>query len=266
MKTRILSGIVLIILSLIFLIIGGNLLLAVCAIISVMGLWELYRVFKIQNTPLAWVSYAAAVVFYLNLKFQFMDDIFLLIMAIIIALMCILVFAWPRYHAGQIMKIVFGFFYVAVMISFVYQTRMLEGGIVLVWLIFICSWVCDACAYFIGSKFGKHKMTPQLSPKKSWEGALGGIAGAFIVTLIFGFIVRGYLGVNVRFVIVMAIVCAVGGLAAEIGDLCASAIKRNYKIKDYAKLIPGHGGIMDRFDSVIFTAPIIYFLAYYFII
>ena len=100
---------------------------------------------------------------------------------------------------------------------------------------------------------GKHKMTPELSPKKTKEGAVGGILGAALLGAIYGAVTGGT-------VWVYALICAVGGMISMIGDLSASAIKRNQGIKDYGDLIPGHGGILDRFDSVIFTAPNIYFL------
>ena len=155
----------------------------------------------------------------------------MLFMGYLICQMAVLVFAYPKYNTQQILAGFFGVFYVAVMLSYIYQTRILPGGIFTVWLVFVCSWGCDTCAYCVGMLIGKHKMAPILSPKKSVEGGIGGIVGA------------------------------AGGAISQIGDLAASAIKRYHNIKDYGKLIPGHGGILDRFDSVIFTAPIIYYLA-----
>lgn len=149
---------------------------------------------------------------------------------------------------------------VAVMLSYVYQTRMLEDGAVAVWLIFLSSWGCDTCAYCAGMLLGKHKMAPKLSPKKSVEGGIGGIVGAALLGAIFAVAANKITGAGVN-PAQYAVICGVGGMISQIGDLAASAIKRNHDIKDYGKLIPGHGGILDRFDSVIFTAPIIYYLA-----
>ena len=101
---------------------------------------------------------------------------------------------------------------------------------------------------------GKHKMAPVLSPKKSIEGAVGGVAGATLLGVAYAAATQGPM-------VQYAVICAVGALISMVGDLAASAIKRNQGIKDYGKLIPGHGGILDRFDSVIFTAPVIYFLS-----
>ena len=117
----------------------------------------------------------------------------------------------------------------------------------------------------MGVLIAKHKMAPVLSPKKSWEGAVGGVVGAALLTLIYCFVFQGSMGSTNRDIIMLCMICAIGAIISMIGDLTASAIKRNYDIKDYGKLIPGHGGILDRFDSVIFTAPIIYYLALYLI-
>ena len=106
---------------------------------------------------------------------------------------------------------------------------------------------------------GKHKMSPKLSPKKSVEGAVGGVAGAALLGAIYGAAISGKMGGSGH-ILSFALICAVGGLISMVGDLAASAIKRNHGIKDYGKLIPGHGGILDRFDSVIFIAPVIYYL------
>ena len=103
-------------------------------------------------------------------------------------------------------------------------------------------------------------MAPKLSPKKSVEGGIGGVAGAALIAVLYGLAINHWGNADVN-VLSFAVIGAAGGMISQVGDLGASAIKRNYGIKDYGKLIPGHGGILDRFDSVIFTAPIIYYLA-----
>ena len=104
-------------------------------------------------------------------------------------------------------------------------------------------------------------MAPKLSPKKSIEGAVGGVVGAALLGAAYAAILNRTVAVTGAGVVQYAIICAVGALISMVGDLAASAIKRNHEIKDYGNLIPGHGGILDRFDSVIFTAPIIYYMA-----
>ena len=179
---------------------------------------------------------------------------------LLILVMAVYVFAFPKYVSEQVMTAYFGVFYVAIMLSYIYQTRLLKDGLFLVGLVFLCSWGCDTCAYCAGMLLGKHKMAPKLSPKKSVEGGIGGIVGAALLGAIFAVAANKITGAGVN-PAQYAVICGVGGMISQIGDLAASAIKRNHDIKDYGKLIPGHGGILDRFDSVIFTAPIIYYLA-----
>ena len=178
----------------------------------------------------------------------------LAIILTIMGMMLVYVLTFPKYHAQQVMSAGFSFLYCPVLLSYIYMTRNLTQGIFLVWLIFLCSWGCDTCAYCVGMLIGKHKMAPVLSPKKSVEGAVGGVAGAALLGVIYAAATQGPM-------LEYAVICAIGALISMVGDLAASAIKRNQGIKDYGKLIPGHGGILDRFDSVIFTAPVIYFLS-----
>lgn len=260
-KTRLLSGIVLVVAALALIITGGDILLVSTLIISYIGMYELYRVFGVEKEVPGFVGYLAATVYYANLRFGFMADMMMFALILLIALMFVYVFTYPKYKTEQLLAAFFGVFYVAVMLSYVYQTRMIVAGAYIVWLIFLCSWGCDTCAYCVGVLIGKHKMAPKLSPKKSVEGAVGGVVGTALLTALYSTIFKDAMGIETSHVIVLAGISAIGALVSMVGDLTASAIKRNYDIKDYGKLIPGHGGILDRFDSVIFTAPMIYFLA-----
>ena len=190
-------------------------------------------------------------------------DVF--IIAYLMVILAVYVFTYPKYKTEQVLHTFFAVIYAAVLMSFIYLVRSGDDGIFLIWLIFLSSWGCDTCAYCAGMLLGKHKMAPVLSPKKSWEGAVGGVVGAALLTLIYCFVFQGSMGSTNRDIIMLCMICAIGAIISMIGDLTASAIKRNYDIKDYGRLIPGHGGILDRFDSVIFTAPIIYYLALYLI-
>lgn len=145
-------------------------------------------------------------------------------------------------------------------LSFVYLTRECETGIYLVWLILISSWGCDTCAYVVGKLIGKKHIFPELSPHKSLEGCIGGVVGAALIGGLYAhfFVETAFPDRTITWII--AFICAAGAVMSMVGDLAASAIKRNHNIKDYGKLIPGHGGIMDRFDSMTVTAPMTYFL------
>jgi phosphatidate cytidylyltransferase len=264
-KTRLLSGIVLVLLAIFLIIEGGAVLLFATLAISLIGMFELYRVIGIEKSSLAVVSYLMAVFFYCNFEWKFMPDDLSLFMGCMILLMFVYVFSYPKYQATQVMAAYFGFFYVAVMLSFVYRLRELPGGLYLAFLVFLCSWGCDTCAYCVGKLIGRHKMSPKLSPKKSVEGAVGGVAGAALLTALYCVAFRSQMGMTTLQIVQLSVIAAIAGLISMVGDLTASAIKRNYDIKDYGHLIPGHGGILDRFDSMIITAPILYYLAIYII-
>lgn len=269
-KTRLLSGIVLVILAVALIISGNWILLASTLCISLVGMFELYRVLGIEKTALAAISYVAAIVYYLNFKLSFLNvGIELLFMTYLILLMFLYVFRYPKYKAVDIFGTFFGLFYVAGMLSYIYRIRCLDDGLYLAALVFWCSWGCDTCAYCVGmlcnKTIGTHKMAPILSPKKSIEGAVGGVLGSALLTFIYFSIVKNQMQLDGKSIALLCVIAAVAGFISMIGDLTASAIKRQFEIKDYGKLIPGHGGILDRFDSLIITAPIIYYLAVLFI-
>ena len=259
-KTRLLSGIVLLSLMIFFLVMGGRILWFFMLVISLVGVFELNRVFKIENKLPGIACYGATIIWYNMLLFYGDKDPFIFVCAWLIILLGIYVFSYPGFNATQIMAAFFGLFYVSVMLSYIFRTRELDQGIYLVWMILICSWGSDTCAYCVGVLIGKHKMSPKLSPKKSIEGAIGGVIGSLLLTGIYGFLLSERIGVDTRGAMLLALVGGIGALVSMVGDLAASAIKRNYNIKDYGSLIPGHGGILDRFDSIIITAPIIYYL------
>ena len=265
--TRLGSGIVLVAAALITIISGGTVLAATLLIVSLIGIHELYRVFQVEDKKgaalLSGAGYLGTVIYYALLFWQPQTYTMMVLTGTLIVIMAVYVFSYPRYQAQQVTAAFFSMVYAAVMLSNIYLLRILDHGVYLVWLVFFASWGCDTCAYCVGKLIGKHKMTPQLSPKKSVEGAVGGVAGSALLGAVYGAAVGGRVAADGNLILSFAVICAAGGLISMIGDLAASAIKRNYDIKDYGTLIPGHGGIMDRFDSVIFIAPVIYYLALY---
>lgn len=270
MLTRCISGVVLVVIALVTILSGSYLLAATLLAISCIAFYELAKVCKVHTdkkmNELEAVCYVGIVALY-ALTVMEKDNILILLWAILVflAILGVYVFTFPRFHANQIMAAYFCVLYAPLMFSFIYRTRMTEHGIYLVWMIFVSSWISDTFAYFTGVLLGKHKLAPVLSPKKSIEGSIGGVTGSAAAGALFGYIFSTKVGQEINLIIVCAILGALGSVISQIGDLAASAIKRNYDIKDYGTLIPGHGGIMDRFDSVIVTAPIIYFLVYYMI-
>jgi len=303
--TRLLSGIVLLLVAFLTILPGGYLLLATTFLICIVGLGEYLSVFdKMQSkannrkqdellssktkkcshlvSPLAIIAYIATLLYFIVLHFfpsgeawqseawqsQFLMVLllmFFILFVVVIAQFLAVIFAFPKYRMDEVFTTTFGFFYVVVMLSFLYLTRSLPMGVYLVWLIFICAWGSDTLAYCSGMLFGKHKLAPILSPKKSIEGAIGGVLGAAFLAFLYAIILNATAGT--AFVpYLFAILGAAASIISQCGDLAASAIKRNYDIKDFGRIIPGHGGIMDRFDSIIVVAPLIFFVSYFFIL
>lgn len=285
-KERLISGIILIAVILALFIAGGDVLWFALIVISLIGINELRNVFDPMDRASSgdqsgnaavqaqkskgsftvfFVPYMATMFYYTDLRTKVFPEFEILIALLVVALLFVYVSTYPRYHADQVMAALFSFFYVPFMLSYIYRTRQLPHGAYLVWLIILCSWGSDTCAYCVGVLFGKHKMTPVLSPKKSIEGAVGGVVGAMLVTWVYCMVFKGQMQLSLQATFIVAAIAGAGALISMIGDLAASAIKRNYDIKDYGTLIPGHGGILDRFDSVIITAPIIYYLCNMFV-
>jgi phosphatidate cytidylyltransferase len=258
-KTRVLSGAVLTILAVAVLYFGGYVTGVVTLLLSLGGIYELLRVYKLEKSGFGVIAYVATVVYYIFIAVSQTALLLPEMVGFVLIELAFYVINFPKYKDKDVEASILSFFYVTVMLSYVYQIRLLEHGLALVVMIFICSWINDTCAYLVGVNFGKHKMTPKLSPKKSIEGLVGGIAGAAVIGAVYGIFINAKIYPIDGAVAVFAVIGAVGAGFAVIGDLAASAIKRDNDIKDYGKLIPGHGGIMDRFDSIIFTAPVIYY-------
>jgi len=244
------------------LILGGYFLWGFLLVASLIGLFEFNRALKLHWGVFAWTGYVTTVAYYIILiVFYNITWAFMLFGVLLIVDLAVFVFTYPRYELSQVFSGFFEVFYIGVALSFIYLLRIHPpAGAYLVWLVIIGAWGSDIFAYIIGMKFGKTPFVPNLSPKKSVEGAIAGVIGAMVMALVYGLIVQKSIPeVRLAPVLFMGI-SLLGAAAGQIGDLAASAIKRKVGIKDYGNLIPGHGGILDRFDSVIMVAPIIYTL------
>ena len=262
--TRLGSGILLVAIILVTGAYGSWPLWIAVTLAGFVGLHEFYRAVDIQKNDLLWWIGMIGTGMWAFIEWivcggdlAWKENLWMTLVITLMLFLAVYVFSFPKYDTRKITEAYFGILYVPVMLSFIYQTRMLEDGFQLVWLIFLSAWGCDTCAYCTGVLIGKHRLAPVLSPKKSIEGAIGGVVGAALLGALFGALAEGDPGLY-------AVICGVGAAASQIGDLAASAVKRQHDIKDYGTLIPGHGGILDRFDSVIVTAPMIYILALYF--
>ncbi|MBQ5933377.1 MAG: phosphatidate cytidylyltransferase [Lachnospiraceae bacterium] len=276
------SSVILMAVAIAAMVFGEYVLFGVIVLISLIGLMELYRVVGVNRSKAGAVGYSIAVLYFIYQAFTYfiMPEInlgdfmrhkvlfniwnnadLIIIALLIIILLAVYVLTFPKYNSEQITMVFFGFFYVVMALMYIFKTRQISGGEYAVWLIFIGSWGSDTMAYVVGRKLGKTKIAPKLSPKKSLEGLIGGIVGAALIGIIFAVIFRNQLLESFSNpILIFGLTGAIGSVVSQIGDMAASAIKRNKGIKDYGTLIPGHGGILDRFDSVIFIAPIVYFM------
>lgn len=265
--TRLISGIVMVIVALATMWLGGPYLAGILLLISLAGYRELTKAQKVNTAAKGFngleIIGLAGVILYYVVMYIWQDTTVLLmgIVLVFMAEMFLYVVLFPRYRAEQVVTAIFSFLYAPVMLSFMYMTRMSQMGLYLVWLILISSWGCDTCAYCVGKLIGRKKIFPVLSPHKSLEGCIGGVAGAALIGGLYAYFVVEPKVTDQNVLWIIVFISAVGALMSMIGDLAASAIKRNHDIKDYGKILPGHGGIMDRFDSMIVTAPMIYFLS-----
>jgi phosphatidate cytidylyltransferase len=254
MKTRILSSIIMLpLLALVF--VGGRLLLIGCFVIGLMGVREFYHGFESLNIrPSYMVANVSILGLYAIDLFASADTNYYMFWFLAVVIMSLLyLFNIENRELADAMATLTGIFYVIFLsfhVALVEQTG--ESGI-LVWLIFLTAFGTDIMAYFTGYAIGKHKLCPKISPKKTIEGSIGGILGSVLLCGLFGYFVIP------RLLLHCIIIGVLGGVVSQFGDLTASIFKRKMGIKDYGNLIPGHGGILDRFDSVLFTAPMVYY-------
>lgn len=242
----------------IFIFLGGYYLAAFIMVISLIGIHEYFNAIKTKEfKPLTIICYAATVIYYALVIFNKNGNhigSFLVILTLF--LLCIPVINTKVTFIDSSLSLL-GVLYVSVFFSFIPLINFKVGGNVLVWLVFITSWGCDTVAYYSGKFFGKRKLCPKVSPKKTIEGSIGGALGAAVITLLYGLIMESQFSImNPVHYALIGLIC---GVLSQFGDLVASSIKRYVGVKDYSHLIPGHGGILDRFDSIIFSSVVIYY-------
>jgi len=240
-------------------------LLAMLMLISLIGLYEFYKAASDKSIPVHKAGYVFVFVYYYILQNpNNLHYLLLTLSALMLTILIMLVVFYKIISFIDCAITLFGFYYIPVLFSFIYLAREHYLGSFFIWIIFICAWGSDTGAYIFGRLFGRHKLAPVLSPKKTVEGALGGILSSGLIAFIYATLMLRFSNVYVDESIPIVLICIVAGVAgsvfAQLGDLAASAIKRQSNIKDYGNIFPGHGGVMDRFDSVLFTAPSVYIL------
>lgn len=256
MLTRILTAVLGLPILIFIIYIGGLPLKIAVSLVSLVGMYEFYKAMSGKLKPIHVMGFLIELVLfaiiYTNLPKVMTYSICLMLLVLVLLF---IVLGHKDYNVNDVLVTVFGFLYVGAMLASISVIRNYPKGMFFVWLVFIFAFASDTGAYFVGVSMGKHKLTPELSPKKSVEGAIGGLVSSAIVSAIYTYVYMK----SLKIAAAMFFVGLVGSFFAQTGDLAASSIKRNVGIKDYGKLFPGHGGVLDRFDSVLFTAPFVLF-------
>ena len=270
MLLRFISGLVGIPLLIIFVFVGEGIpfILSV-AVLSVIGLYEFYRgVRETGAEPQEWVGLASAFLFLLAARHPFHEAAFSLpgvLTLFVIATLTIELIQENRAPIKNLGTTFLGVAYVGWLFSYLVAIRSIDGvfhvrdvpwaipvGAWFVLYVAFTSWAMDTGGYLVGRKWGKHKLVPKVSPNKSWEGLFAGFASTILVSLLMGlpmgipWYTNLFLGLGI-------------GVASLVGDLAESSIKRDIGIKDFGSILPGHGGILDRFDGLLFAAPFFYY-------
>lgn len=262
LKTRLLSAIVLvaILLAVVFFAADWVFSLAVCAL-TFMIMAELTKVMRLETKPgIVITNYVFAAIYmalgFLNLETQ-NAFVYMVTILFVMTLGAFTVLDNSRIKLSDVCASIFLVIYSVVFLMHLSFIRKLDNGIALLFMALIGAYITDTGAYFTGMSIGRHKLIPSVSPNKTVEGAIGGIVAAVIGFVIYGVIMSSMgFSVNYALLIILGALCAV---VAQLGDLTASVIKRNYSVKDFGHLIPGHGGMVDRVDSLMFVAPVVYY-------
>lgn len=266
MHTRIISGIlagILVVLALMFA--NPMIINLIITILAGVGIHEFYTAMKnLDYKPINWIGYSSVI---LLLLLGFIDGkkIFIfsmLLLAILIISMLVYAFSEEKSFVDVCITL-FGVVYVTFLIAFFllvyhYQFNGAPIGKNFVWLVLLGGTLTDTFAFAVGVTLGKHKLCPKISPKKTIEGAIGGTLGGTLTFVIFAFIMNTYWNFGLNYILMTILGFSVA-ILAQLGDLVASYIKRYAKIKDFGNVLPGHGGVLDRIDSILFTGPAVYY-------
>lgn len=262
---RLLSGLILFPIVAVIFIFGNKYVVDIAmAIIAVMSLHEFYKAFRTggKAKPIDWLGYLVAAmisIIHMVPATWILKTIGILLPAVICILFLYAIITNLKVNMTDIAVTFLGICYIVIFLMYIPIIREnLANGKFLIWFVLFAAWGTDIFAYVVGKNFGKHHFT-EISPNKTIEGSIGGIAGAVILTLVYAIVCKYAFDIQFNYLYI-ALITVVLSILSQIGDLAASAIKRYTGIKDFSNLIPGHGGMLDRIDSIIFIAPFAYFL------
>ena len=260
--TRISSALIGFPLVVLIMIIGNKHVISVSmAIIALLSMSEYLNAVSKKANPVKWVSYlSCGLISLLGLlpAGLYANVIFIAIPTILLLLFLQVIVTEMKTNFNDLVYTFVGIIYIAFCVGSMAMVRNLENGKILKWYIFWAGWATDVFAYSIGRRFGKHKFS-KVSPKKSIEGCVAGTIGAIIVAIVYTYFINLYSSVEYSYIHI-AVISLILSLVGQVGDFAASTIKRYVEIKDYGNLIPGHGGMLDRIDSIMFIAPFAYML------
>lgn len=256
MKTRFITSVLLLPVLFAVIFLGGHLLTASVLILTLVGLHELFKGFRSMDIhAMEKLTIATTLAIYAGYVAQLPSVFYLFVVSVFVVMLMLINLFGKDLHIYDISVTALGFLYVVLPFLHIVLVGSFRSNFFTVF-IFLLAWVSDTCAYFAGRFFGKRKLLPSVSPKKTVEGAIGGVVGTAIVATVYAAVFEpGF----VWFAIPLGLV---GSISGQVGDLIASKIKRIVGIKDFGALFPGHGGVLDRFDSIMLTAPIVYYVAY----
>ncbi|MBP3704525.1 MAG: phosphatidate cytidylyltransferase [Clostridia bacterium] len=267
MKDRVFSGVFLVGFILAIVVFNFSFPLALNIAVAVIAAIAVYEMIKAIGLDRRWFIIVPSMITAVAVQFVNFQDANLLIYSLYVAaIFC----AMLRYHKQVSVSDVSVAMFMIVLIPLALQCIVMvrnlntEHGIFYALVCIFSAWIPDCGAFFAGKFFGKHKLCPVISPKKTVEGLIGGVVCSTLVLQLAGWVYSTFFygGTHDVSWVSMLIIGLAGSLVSTLGDLSFSLIKRSYKIKDYGNVIPGHGGILDRFDSVIFTAPFVYLVTY----
>ena len=264
---RILSGVIgLPLLVVLFVFANKYIIDGFMAIIAMRSFYEYSKSCKGKIKPISWVGYiVCAMIAFIHVIPQEYINILIHLMIPVILLLLFLqvIISNLKWNFADMAYTFLGIAYIVGFTIFIPLLYGIENGKILVWYILIASWGTDIAAYTIGKKFGKHKFS-KVSPNKSIEGCIAGLIGATISMILYTLVLNNFFEQNISYVFI-GILGIILSVLSQIGDFAASSIKRNLDVKDFSDLIPGHGGMLDRIDSVIFVAPFAYYALILFI-
>lgn len=228
-------------------------LLVVIGVIMVLGLMEMLNLLQaLEVHPNRNLALLGSLMLLVVAYFQDWRYIGIVMTILIVLHLLALIRNYPRYKPGDGAAGIFATLYLSLLI-YIYLISTLPNGNHWIFIMLVGTWASDTFAYFAGRTLGKHKLTPKLSPKKTWEGSIGGVLGSILAVFIYSIYLMPFsFGA-------LVLLGALISISSQVGDLVESTLKRQAKIKDSGSLIPGHGGVLDRFDSMLLSAPLVYY-------